>query len=474
MSDFDDRASRNAAKGVMDTNSSSNGPTLRWKWMATAAAVTLGVGGMLMIGVVVISDGETEESAVVDSSPTSTPSSTSVAEIVAPTSSAVPSTTVDTSVAGAAPSSSIQPSTSAPTVEPVRLSRPMFDPVVCTSVTAGESESMVIDDLILFARPSELAVPIQVIGDPTDGEARPFALVQRHFDRDDSQYKYEEMVMINDNETALMVWENGNGEATWPLPDGSQGYLRSRGLDREQIVYIVERLSPRPGDAEIPGFDFTPGPTGDEALELVAEQMNTTVSFGPSAQSQCEVEATGNVYGYRVTLFDGDPVARFAVVIDRPVPLEVSVIGGAVAIIAGFDSDEAPTIDDVIQADELTWLALRGEPTFEETQGSPIPISEAQDVIARLEPDLPNGESGFLTVQLRIEEGVPFLQVDSTDTSITGRVLGDPRGWPTPPSDLRQSGLPVRTPTERRAPPRHLHHHHPDCRRGRTHHPNDT
>ena len=382
--------------------------------MATAAAVALAAGGMLTIGVVVISDGDTDETAVVDTSPVSTPNSTAVSEVVAPSSSAVPSTTTDTPVAGAAPSSSTQPPTSISTVESVPLSRPIFDPAVCTSVTAAESAPIVIEDLTLFARPSELAVPIQVIGDPTDGEARPFALIQRHFDRDDSQYKNEGTVMINGNETALTVYENGNGEATWLLPDGSQGYLRSRGLDREQIVYIATGLSPRSGTAEIPGFDFAPGPTGDETLELVAEQMNTTVSFGRNTYSQCEVEASG--YLYSVTLFDGDPVARFRAVIDRPVPLEVSVIRGAVAIIAGVESDAAPTMDDLIQASERKWLALRGEPTFEEAQGSPMPISEAQDVIARLEPDLPNGEPVSLAMQLRIEEGVPFLQVDSTDT----------------------------------------------------------
>lgn len=385
--------------------------------MAAAAAATLAVGGVLMIGVVVISDGDTDESVVVDNSPISTPTSTAVTGSDAPTTSAVPSTIADTSVARAAPSSSTQPSTSI-SAESVQMSRPIFDPAVCTSITAGESGPIVIDDFTLFARPSELAVPIQVIGDPIDGEARPFALIQRHFDRVDSQYKDEETVMINGIEVALSVYENGNGEATWLLPDGSQGYLRSRGLVPEQIVYIVEGLSPRPGDAEIPGFDFTPGPTGDETLVLVAEQMNTTVSFGHGAQSQCEVEETG--YGYRVTLFDGDPIARYGAVIDRPVPLEVGIVGGAVAIISGIESDAAPMVDDLIQADEATWLALRSEPTIKEAQGSPMPISEAQDVIARIEPVVSSGESGFLTVQLRIEEGVPFLQVDSTDSQIAG------------------------------------------------------
>lgn len=304
------------------------------------------------------------------------------------------------------------PSTTVADDGPAALTRPIFDPAVCTTLTAWEGESSAVADFTLFARPSAVPVPIQVIGDPVDGEAKPAALVMRHFDRNDEDRAATETVIINGTEVQLQTSTNGNGQATWRLADGSQGYLRSRGLVRDQIVGIVTGLAPRPGDAQIPGFDYVPDPAADGRLELVAEQMDTSVTLGPAAGSRCDVD--GSERWYRVTVLDGDPVGRFAAVLDRPVPLSVDVRGGQVVIVEGTPDPAAPTAADLVDADADFWLELRSRPSVEGPPDAPRSVVEGQDVIARLEPVASDRGVGYLTLRVDVTDGVPFLEVEST------------------------------------------------------------
>ena len=260
--------------------------------------------------------------------------------------------------------------------------------------------------LTLFARPSELPVPIQVIADPVDGQAKPFALVQRYFDRERKLVSPDNTESINGIDVFLRTLDTGNGEAEWTLADGSMGYLRSRGLDREQLVAVLEQLAPRPADAPIPGFDYAD--KGPDGLSLVAEQLNTEPRDATFAGSQCRVESTG--YVYRIGATTGNVAFTYTTVIDRPPPVDVGVVGDAVIVINGIVDPAAPRASDVVDADEETWrqLLIAPEPEFEFAQ----PIGGDTEVVVDF---VPIGDTSTpvssLTLRVDVTDGVAFLEV---------------------------------------------------------------
>lgn len=370
---------------------------------AAAAAVIAGVVGLLFAGGRNLSDlggvgSTTADTADTDPAPASTTpvSTTSVAAPVV----------VETST------------TTVP--EPSSITRPIVDPAVCEPVSAADgSPSGLPRDvsstlpLTLFARPSELPIPIQIIAASVDGQAEPFALVQRYLDRDRQLVSPDSIVSINGIDTFVATYPNGNGEVEWTLDDGSTGYLRSRGLDRDRLVAIAGQLTPRPADAAIPGFDY--GSQGPAGLALVAEAMNTDVRRGAFAGSQCRVASTGSVY--RIGAFTGDPVLTYAAVIDRPPPVDVGVIGDAVIVISGISDPLAPTVGDVVDADEATWrrLLVASEPEFESAQL----IGGESAVIVELVPiDDTSTPVGLLTLRIDEQDGVAFLEVYRSEAMI--------------------------------------------------------
>ena len=253
-------------------------------------------------------------------------------------------------------------------------------------------------------------MPIQVIGDPEMGAAGPFAIVLRY--QDSTRAPSGDMIDINGFPVGISTHPNGNGEATWNMIDGSQGYLRSRGLSRDEIVAIVASLTPRDPDAPVGGFDYgADGPTG---LEILHERMNTQVSEGSTSSSQCTIP--GATVGYSVSILTGDPVYEFGGVIDRPAPLSVGMRDGVVLVISGPDLPGAPTVDDVIEADETLWNELRtadvlGGPRVE-------PIGTDVEVVADL-MTFAGGDGGHLTFKLKEFEGVTFLEVYKNDAVVS-------------------------------------------------------
>lgn len=311
--------------------------------------------------------------------------------------------------------------TSLPVPTPVTpLVRPVTDPDICVPISAeGGSASGLPRSpssnlpLTLFARPSAMPIPIQIIGEPVDGPAKPFALVERFFDSDRPPTPSSEPVTIGGVEFFVGTYLSGNGEVTWNLPDGSQGYVRSRGLDRDTLVAIVSALTPRATDTAIPGFDYaTSGPSG---LELVAEQMNTEPWGGAGAGSQCRVSSTG--YVYRISAYQGDPVWEFGAVIDRPPPVDVGVIDDTVVVISGLDDPTAPTVADVTDADEATWRRLLIEPG--EPWDFPQPIGGDVAATAELVPiDDTSTPVSSLTFRVDVQDGVAFFEIYTTDAVI--------------------------------------------------------
>jgi hypothetical protein len=268
------------------------------------------------------------------------------------TAASLPSTSSTVGATLPIPSISTVPST--PSMSVGGLTRPIVDPSTCTPLYARDG---VAAGVSLFARPSSRPIAMQVIADPARGAAGPFALVQRYFG-DERTPGGQEPVELGGITFWIGVYDNGNGQVEWDVGGGSQGYLRSRGLDREQLLGIVSALSPRPADTPVPGFDYAP-PTLEPMLQLLHEQMNTDVS-GEVHRSACQHVMSG--LQYRVSTITGDPVLQFGGVIDRPVPLDVGVVDGTVVVIDGPSDPNQPTIADVIDAAAADWTELTTRP----------------------------------------------------------------------------------------------------------------
>ena len=288
-------------------------------------------------------------------------------------------------------------------VEPEGITRPVFPPEVCEATFARGNGLPLTDDITFFARPSDNPIAIQVIGTEATSPAEPFAWVQRSFGD-------------NRDLRELRVFDNGNGDASWDVGDGSQGYIRTRGLDETAIREIIESLTPLPPDAEFPGFSVN-----SDVWQSLHEAMNTGVT-GTGARSGCQVqnvepEVAGVTLQYTLFAVNGDPVLRYGAVIDRPVPLDVAVVDQTVIIVSGFDDPAAPNAADVIEADPDTWRTLFGQPDERQVFTERIEqVREGDNVAVELR-NLTDTEveASTLTLRVVVEDGVSFLEVDFTD-----------------------------------------------------------
>ena len=232
------------------------------------------------------------------------------------------------------------------------ITRPYIDPSVCE---AGAVSVYTSNDITYrpFALTREEPIPLQVIAEPSGGLAKPFAVVVRLF-ASDREFPSEHPVIINGTEVNITISDNGNGQAAWSLPDGSKAYLRSRDLDQSAIEALVARLTPRDRTAPLPGFDIAPADDPNE-LVVLHEHLNTGLS-GTVTIFECR--AVTSQYIYRVRVIDGDPVFVHFGIIDVPRPYAVGVNGDGAITIYGLPAPDAPTLQQVVNADPATWAAL--------------------------------------------------------------------------------------------------------------------
>jgi hypothetical protein len=239
------------------------------------------------------------------------------------------------------------------------LSRPYVDPSVCEPVAATEGA---FDDLELtpFWIWTDEPIAIQVLGDPALGPIGPFAVLLRYPEQI-AEMNGRHIETVNDWPVAIVTSPNGNGDALWQLPDGSEAYLRTRDLDRTQIVAIVEQLQPRAADAPIPGFDFGRGSAATGEIEMLAEHMNSGLQ-GQSASLACR-SYDNPLAVWRVTALDADPVVEYIYILDRPRPVDVGFVDGTVIVIGhGFVTGSTPSAAEVTNADPDVWAALLTQP----------------------------------------------------------------------------------------------------------------
>jgi hypothetical protein len=235
--------------------------------------------------------------------------------------------------------------TAAPDVEaaPVVL-RPTISSEVCRDgVADGDARraSPIDGPLQPFAIAQASPFPIQIVGE-VDDPAQPFAVLLRYTS---ASQRWP---------TGVRVFDSGNGEGSWILQDGTWAYVRSRGMTEDELVALTRRMTPRALSHPVPGFDLSAG-SGPQVLH---EHLNTGLRAA-SAVFTCTVSTGGGDVPYSVLVAGfGEPVLAYLAVIDRSPPLAVRRNGDGVLLISGPDLPEAPTLDDVVDADQATWDSL--------------------------------------------------------------------------------------------------------------------
>ena len=186
-------------------------------------------------------------------------------------------------------------------------------------------------------------IPIQIVGE-VDDPAQPFAVLLRY---ESASQRWP---------TGVRVFDNGNGEASLDLQDGTWAYVRTRGMSEDELIALTRRMTPRAVSHPVPGFDLT-GRSGPQVLH---EHLDTGLRAA-SAVFTCTVSAAGGDVLYSVLVAGfGEPVLAYLAVIDRSPPLAVRRNGDGVLLIIGPDLPEAPALDDVVDADQATWDSLLG------------------------------------------------------------------------------------------------------------------
>jgi hypothetical protein len=276
-----------------------------------------------------------------------------------PPSTTAPPTTAPPTTAPATTTSATPPSTTTPRVAttssptPSVIERPYVDPELC-GPGAKAQHTFHDERWVPFAVAAPQTVSMQVLASPNDGVARPFAVVIRLSTPRDRRGN-DHPVTINGAAVSITVRPNGNGEAMWTLPDDTWAYLRSRDLTQAALVELITRLTPRSSTADIPGFDLAP-PVSPDDIVLLHERLNNGLS-GSGARFQCSTEPNKGIYW--VDVLQGDPVVIYFGIIDRPRPYVVGLNGDGALLITGLLTDERLTLDDITNADQAAWDAIR-------------------------------------------------------------------------------------------------------------------
>ena len=267
-----------------------------------------------------------------------------------PTSTTAPSST--NSAPATSSTTTTTTTTPAPVPAPDVITRPYVDPTVCGPGAKAEYTSRNAT-WVPFSVGPEQTIPLQVFASPSNGVAKPFAVVLRLAGINNDRAN-DHPVSINGAPVSITIWHDGNQQAAWTLTDGTWAYLRSRDLDQAAIVALIARLTPRDRSAPIPGFDLAPS-TAPDALNLLYEHLNTDLS-GTVKRFQCRTEPNQGIY--HIDVVQGDPVFVYFGVLDRPRPYFVGVNGSGAITIDGYRDNTAITLDDITDADPATWEAL--------------------------------------------------------------------------------------------------------------------
>ena len=274
------------------------------------------------------------------------------------------------------PSTSVEPMVPA---EP-ELTRPVFDLEGCTRTWARSSEGGTLIENP-FARWSSLPIAFQLIGDPSGSLTKPFAMIERIFadqrtgtgggiGRSDTK--------INGNPTEILGFStpNSGGSVAWILPDGTEAYLRTRSLTRDQMIELARAVIPRASETGVPGFDLPADPPFGLSI---LDESHGGFDSGPGASSECRFAEGG---WFTVGVSDSRPLTEAVWILDRPseFPLLVQELDDGRMLLVYGRPDVAGLIDaaaaSVRQATDAEWSAMVYEPRSGELFQSNFPVDQ--------------------------------------------------------------------------------------------------
>jgi hypothetical protein len=208
--------------------------------------------------------------------------------------------------------SSVAPSTTAvaATTPPPAVPAALLAVDGCPTISATDLRTTGSAELFSRATPDGLAV--QAVATPAGVEG-PYAAVLRY--RSETRNPtFGDRVDVNGREARLFIGPAGQGQISWILEDGSEAYLRSRGLTADQLLAIANALAPRPTDAAVVGFDLTD--TAPPGFALVAETTAPLTTRG--ASTACH---PSNGADLRVGVVDAPIAVQYAIGVDSlPLP----------------------------------------------------------------------------------------------------------------------------------------------------------
>ncbi len=397
-----DRRAREAGRRVQqqadelaasDSTDAASRRSSRSGWLAAAAVLIVVVGMGALLVVAMGGDGQapadTARSGRVDGA--SPP--TSIADI--DTTLATGSTPLEaTTTTGLSPTGSAADTPPATEALPVPQDLPLLAYVEgeCASQAIRWDQSEETFAWSPFARGISDGAPVQVIADPATGAAGPYAVVIRDFAPTRPGAGNE--VEINGQQVFVDVYDTtdgtggiGNGEAEWNLADGSQGYLRARGLDQASIESIVAGMQPRPIDHPVPGFDYDNTSTQPQGLELVAEATTDAIAVA-SYTIECINQQAPMALDQQAVVVADDGVAPYVLAIDRPRPAWIVRRDGAV-LIGGFETRAAhgnpdPPADALVAVSPAQWLQPWSSDNPQPTTADPaVPAEPTVDYVVQ-------------------------------------------------------------------------------------------
>jgi hypothetical protein len=236
-------------------------------------------------------------------------------EPVAPPDSSAPSSTVGPSTTSTTKTTSEATGTtmSQGETDALALTRPIIGLAECAKPWARPAVSDVVIDNP-FAMSSSKPIAFQVIGSRSGSLLEPFAMVLRRFADQRITAAANTGQEVNGLPAQIFSLPVADGYASvdWVLPDGSEGYLRTRTMGRDQLVSIAESLIPRSASADIPGFDLGPATTSE--LSILDENIGGFAT-GPAVRSGCNLPSGATLDAF---VTQARPLANAWRILERP------------------------------------------------------------------------------------------------------------------------------------------------------------
>lgn len=230
-----------------------------------------------------------------------------------------------------------------------QLARPIIDVDWCRPTLAGTRDGA-LEGAYLWARLDGL--PIQVFVPAGGSVSGQFAVSVRvtanlRFIADWANTE------VNGRPARITFSKLTRGELLWPLPDGSEAYLRTSTMTSDELIALAATLEARPLTDTLPGFDTT-----SAAYDLSAEAI-TPIPIDTIVETACSTEDGAWM---TATVIEGTLIQGLFLT-DRPaVPLATrELTNGRLLVVTGREdiADRSQEVlDSVRDTTDDEWAAL--------------------------------------------------------------------------------------------------------------------